>query len=317
MTRVLVVGASGFLGRHLCALLAGKGIDVLALSRSQPPDSSRKWLQADIQDAAAIGEILAETRPDVVVHLATPPRHAELAELIAVHVHGTDTLLGMVAANVPRARVLVVGSSAEYGQVGEDELPISEAVRPRPVSNYGLGKLMQAELVQVRARQWGLALCHARVFNVTGPGESADQVVGAIVKQLVQAEVGVGDGTIRVRRLDTIRDFLDVRDVASALWALAANPDATGIINVCSGTGVTIQAVLENLLQASTAQPEVVVLEDRPSPTDVPVQVGDPGRLAALTGFKPLIGLATSLQDTLEASRAAMPASVVQVAAGR
>jgi hypothetical protein len=75
--------------------------------------------------------------------------------------------------------------------------------------------------------------------------------------------------------------------------------------------------VLENLLQASTAQPEVVVLEDRPSPTDVPVQVGDPGRLAALTGFKPLIGLATSLQDTLEASRAAMPASVVQVAAGR
>jgi GDP-4-dehydro-6-deoxy-D-mannose reductase len=288
LTRVLVTGARGFVGRHVSAAAAAQGLPVEASA-------------VDLLDAGAIRAEIEAFRPDGVIHLAArhPADCASVADAVQVNVRMTSLLLEALGAQAPGAGVLVPGSAAEYGMASS--APLDESAPLDPVAPHGAIKVLLERLALLEPLARGLRTVVTRSFNHVGPGQGPDAPVGSWVRQVVAAEQQ-GGGTLTTGRLDVTRDFLDVRDVARAYVALL-QCGATGIVNVCSGTGVQMREVAERLRVLANVP---LTLREDPSllrSIDPPVVVGDPSRLRSLTGLAPTLTLDDSLRDALDAQR--------------
>jgi GDP-4-dehydro-6-deoxy-D-mannose reductase len=300
--RVLISGISGFTGRQLATHLRAAGARVFGLSRTARDGVD--MLEADVRDDAAVRAALRVARPEVVFHLAgrRPRGVAELREALDVNVWGTVRLLEAVLAEAPGATVLVAGSSAVYGaQTGD--VPLAEELPPRPATLYGVSKAAQETAALRYHVAKGLRVIATRTFNVIGPGEGADTVAGAVARQVAAIEVGAAAPTVRVGRLSGRRDVSDVRDVVRAYELLARRGRPGSIYNVCSGRAVEVRALVEALVGLGRV-PVAVSSDSAPGEeADVPLQIGDPGRLRAHTGWAPAVPLDTTLRDLLDDCR--------------
>jgi GDP-4-dehydro-6-deoxy-D-mannose reductase len=288
VTRLVVTGARGFVGQHVLACAAGAGIDVASSA-------------VDLLDTEAVrGEVRA-LRPEGVVHLAArhPARCASLAEAVHANVRMGAALLDALATEAPGAAVVMPGSAAQYGMGGPE--PLREDDLVEPVTAHGAVKALVERLALLEPLAPGLRVVATRSFNHVGPGQGADAPVGAWARQIASAE-RAGGGTLRTGRLDFVRDFLDVRDVAHAYVALARS-GARGVVNVCSGVGVSLRHVAERLVSLAAVPIEIREDPDLLRMVDPPTVVGDPSRLRALTGLTPVIPLDVSLRDALDLQR--------------
>ena len=306
--QVLVTGAGGFVGRHLTDRARTLGVPMVAS-------------EGDLHHPEAARRAVAEARPSAVVHLAGVPvggsgAHAALAANAVI----CSNLLDAVAEHAPGIPLLVPGSAAEYGLGSPD--PLIESAPLAPVSAYGAMKLA---LERACLAAEGVRVIWARSFNHLGPGQGVDAPVAGWARQLAEAERG-GPRVLRTGRLEVVRDFLDVRDVADAYLALVAS-EAEGPVNVCSGREVRLREVVDRLVEAATVE---VAVETDPGllrGVDPPTVVGDPGRLCTLTGWQPARRLEESLGDVLEewrrrptsdpAPAAGAPSPSAAVAVGR
>jgi GDP-4-dehydro-6-deoxy-D-mannose reductase len=305
ITRALVTGASGFVGGHLAAHLAELGVDVVGSARGERPRGwLGDWRQLDVRDGAEAEKVIAEVQPDVVFHLAGVDRNAALADLFDVYAVATQRLLAAVSRAGAGTRIVIAGSSAEYGFAPASELPIDEQGALRPLTPYGVSKCAQTLLALAAARA-GADVVVTRTFNLVGPGEPATLVCGAFASQIAAREAGVEHGPLAVGNLESERDFLDVRDAVRAYALAAVNGSAGEIYNVCSGTATRVSDVLRMLVAGARTAIDV---PPSPSamPADVPAQVGDPSRLRAATGWTPAFTLEQSLEALLESQRAAL-----------
>lgn len=290
MRTLLVTGAAGFLGRHLCELAQSAGLNVVPLDRS----GSRP---VELLDQAAVVRLISETRPAVVFHLASLTSQTDLRALFEVNVTGTAVLCEALRGS--SAHLVVVGSSSVYGKAGE--APVSEETPAAPRSLYGVSKWSQEAVALRAARVDGRTVTIARLFNLIGPGMPTTLLAGTMADQIARAEAQQ-TRSLRFGALTATRDFLDVRDAAAALLRLA-EVAPSGPVNVCSGTGVPVSRCLEVLMGASPASFEVTADERLSRPDDIPVQVGSPALVQRLTGWYPRISLEQSLRDLLESSR--------------
>ena len=303
ITRVLLTGASGFVGRHLGAHLDDLGVEVVGTARGErPPDWRGEWRRLDVRDSEEAEAVIDAVQPSVVFHLAAAKRDAPLEKLLGVNVTGTQRLLAAVARAAPGARVVIAGSSAEYGLTPAHELPLDEQGALQPLGPYGVAKCAQS-LLGLAAARAGANIVVTRTFNLVGPGEPATLVCGAFASQIAAREAGIEQGPLTVGNLNSERDFSDVRDAVRA-YALAAVHGSKGeIYNVCSGTPTRISSVLSMLI--AKARTPIEVAQSVPaSPGDVPAQFGDASRLAAATGWTRAFALDQSLDDLLEWWRA-------------
>jgi GDP-4-dehydro-6-deoxy-D-mannose reductase len=299
MSRALVIGAGGFLGRHLADAAADAGCVVVGAGRNAGPDDwPHEWVSCDLRSDASVSGAVSGARPDLVFHVAGAPTN-DFDELLAVSVAGTARLLDAVDATAGKPRVVIAGSAAEYGAVGADELPVAEAARPRPVSPYGVAKAAQT-LVAMRPDADALV---ARVFNISGPGEPPSLATGAFASQIVELERGGRGGEIAVGDLDPERDFLDVRDAARALVAIAERGRPREAYNVCSGVATAIGDVLAMLIAEAEVPVRPRVDPARAARPGVPRMVGSAAKLTADTGWAPSISLEQTLADLLAAYR--------------
>lgn len=204
-----------------------------------------------------------------------------------------SSVLGAVAELSPGTPVLVPGSAAEYGLASSEAL--TEGAPLAPVSAYGAVKvaLESACLAEERVR-----VVWARSFNHLGPGQRPDAPVAGWARQLAEAE-RAGGGTLRTGRLDVVRDFLDVRDVADAYLALVAS-GARGPVNVCSGRPVRLRELVDVLVGAARVEVAVETDPARVRDVDPPTVVGDPTLLRSLTGWEPERLLEDGLVEVLE-----------------
>lgn len=297
----LITGVNGFTGRHLAAHLRDSGYRVAGFDLSNAlPDVALH--QGDITDSAAVETTLAEIRPDVIFHLAAllNPR-LPYETLHRVNAQGTLNLLDAVRTGCPKATVLVTSTSAVYGQVQPADLPIAETQPFHPANVYAVTKIAQEMLAHQQFAAHGLRVIRSRAFNLTGPGESPAFASSAFARQLAEIEVGRREPVLRVGNLESVRDFTDVRDAVRAYRLLAELGEPGGVFNVCSGRGTPIRQILEILLDLSTVRGiSVEVDASRSQPADVPIQVGDPSRLKAFTGWSPAIALEQTLADVLD-----------------
>jgi GDP-4-dehydro-6-deoxy-D-mannose reductase len=301
--KVLVSGSTGFVGRWLTPELARAGHEVTGM-----PDPD----VLDIADAGAVGDLVAQVRPDAVVHLAgmayAPDATADAAEAVRVNIGGTHTILDACRSAVPGAAVLVVGSADVYAAPVDDE-PVTEQCRLAPRGVYGMTKLAAEALGIAVGSEGVLRVAVARSFNHTGPGQRPVFAIPAFTGRILEAR-RAGRHQILAGNVDVRRDFGDVRDVVRAyrllLEALAAGrvSAARPVFNVATGVAVPVREVIERLGAAAGWPVEIRVDPSLVRADEPPVIRGSSEALRALTGWAPEIALDRTLQDVVAAAEA-------------
>lgn len=308
--RLLVTGANGFVGGHLAEFLAAEhaAVEVFGLGKPFGADPGEHiprltMFEIDIDEPAAVGAVVRDVRPDRVIHLAGQSSvHASWTDpggTLRTNVLGVVHLLDALRALAPPRRVLVVGSADEYGVLPSDSPPVREDAPLRPASPYAVSKAAQGLLALQYDVAGALEVVLTRTFPHTGPRRGELFAESSFARQVAEIEAGRREPVLSVGNLDAVRDFSDVRDVVRAYWALLERGGHGQVYNVCSGRGVRIGEVLDRLIALAGLRVEVRQDPERLRPSDVPVLVGDPGRLQRATGWRPAFTLEQTLGDLL------------------
>lgn len=278
---VLVTGARGFLGSEIVRHLRETGRhDVHVLDRPSRAlaSSGRYEHPADLTDESSLCEILENLQPQTVVHAAGRVAGSAL-ELYRDNTVTTVALTNAILRCASAARLVALGSAAEYGPSAASQR-IDTTTACRPATVYGHAKLAAALYLQ-SASERGLRYDLLRIFNVVGWRNSPNQALGAFIAQAaaLQAE---GGGTVEMRPLGAVRDFVTARDVARAVERLTRMPPGNEPIDVCSGRGRKMRDLVQ--LVASFAREPIDVREPGMSDGDGrdDVVVGRPTRFLEL-----------------------------------
>lgn len=308
--RALITGVTGFAGAHLAErLLADGQVEVWGATHHAPlpPLPTLRHLQhmpCDTSDPQSVRAALAELRPDWIFHLAgqadTGKAWHAVWDTFESNVRGQLNIFeAMLQLGLEAARVLVVGSSFEYGSVPREAMPITEDTPLKPDSPYGVSKAAQDLLAQQVFLSHRLRTVRVRCFNYIGPRQGAQFVASAFAQQIAEIEAGLREPVLKVGNLDSERDFTDVRDVARA-YALALERCADGeVYNLGSGRATPIRRLLEILLSQSTHTIRVIQDPGRVRPVDIPYCVCDNSKFRRATGWQPQISIEQSLRDVL------------------
>ncbi|HWA57760.1 MAG TPA: NAD-dependent epimerase/dehydratase family protein [Gemmatimonadales bacterium] len=305
--KVLVTGASGFVGGFLLPRLVEAGHEVIATHLPDQPASrgAIRWLPLDLRQDASVRAAAAE-RPDAVIHLAAIASGADARRdpglAWEVNAAGTARLaeaLGALRAAGGDPLLLLVSTAEVYGGLAEAR-PRHEADPVAPASPYAASKAGAELAVQETARRTGLRVSIARAFPHTGPGQSDRYAIPAFARRLRDA-ARTGAGSVKTGNLEPVRDILDVRDVVEAYLALLAPGTAPGIYNIASGAGYSLLDIFSRLARiiGTPARPERDPALLRTA--DVLHLVGDATRLRTTTGWTPRFSLDQTLQDLVHA----------------
>lgn len=298
---VLVTGANGFVGQHLVRHLAAVGRSVVATARDDAPAPAI----SDVVDTYISCDLTkSEIEVDVgaVVHLAglsaVGPSFESPQQYLSANTAMTTNLLEPLVRRAASPRVLVVSTGAVYGAA--QQMPISESGLVSPASPYAVSKLA----VENQANYYfnrGVDIVVARPFNHIGPGQASGFIVPDLISKILLArETGE---PITTGDLSSFRDYTDVRDVVAAYAAMLEirSLDSFSIVNVCSGTSTSGEAILAHLLEiANVDRGEVAVVAANRRPTDPSRICGDNRALRSSTGWSSTIPLAASLRDSWE-----------------
>lgn len=294
--RVLVTGASGFIGRHALAPLLQRGFEVHAVtSREAPPPNALpelRWHRADLLDPGGHRELIAAVDPSDLLHLAWYAEHGRFwTSTENLRWSAATIALVQAFAEGGGRRAVLAGSCAEYrwGEPG----PCVEGVTPLdPATLYGTAKNATRALLEAGAGELGIELAWGRVFFLYGPDEAPGRLVAAVARALVAgARAQTGDGM-------QIRDFMHVADVAGAFAALL-DSGVTGAVNIGGGEGRPLRDVIE-AIGAAAGRPELLDIGALPPrPGDPHELVADVARLRDEVGFVPSIGLDDGIARTV------------------
>jgi GDP-4-dehydro-6-deoxy-D-mannose reductase len=295
----LITAVDSFIGSWLAESFAADGERVIGTTHRD----------LDICDAAAVAATVRDAAPDVIIHLAARSSVKlsvqDPVATLATNVLGTLHVFDAVRAHAPAARVVSVGSSAEYGpSVPVERLAESHALAPK--TPYGVSKAAQGQLAQIYVGAHGVQVIHVRPFAVIGPRKRGDALAD-FCQNIVRIERDEAT-ELSVGNTGSVRDFVDVRDCAAALRRIAERGEVGTVYNICSGIGTSLDEIIELLRGASRVPFAVVPVASRARKLDDVRLVGDPSRLAAL-GYAPRYTLDETVRATLDYWRATSSSS--------
>jgi GDP-4-dehydro-6-deoxy-D-mannose reductase len=309
--RVFITGITGPVGSFLADhLLTIPGLELHAFKRWRSDPRPIAHLrgrvtlhEGDIEDAFSVDRAVAAAAPERVFHLAAQSYPSASWEApvhtLRANVEGTINLLEAVRRHVPAARVHIAGTSAQYGVVRPDEVPIREDRPMRPGSPYGVSKVA-AELSGLQYHDnFGLHVVVTRSFNHVGPRQGDRCSIQTFCQQMAAAELGLQPPVLRVGNLEPRRDFSHTRDVARALWLLIERGVAGEVYNLCSGRATRIGDIVDMVVARGRVSVEVQVDPARLRPSDEPILLGDNTKLRAATGWAPEIGVERIVDELL------------------
>lgn len=297
--RALITGSRGFVGGYLRPELEKHGYEVIGLDLMPGAGT----IQADLLDSARMIELIRELTPDAVFHLAgqadvakswkTPQKTFELNVIAAVN------LMEAVRQEAPAARMVLVGSSDQYGSLGAAGESVREELETRPQSPYAVSKKAQEEMAKVYAKAYGMHVCMTRSFNHAGAGQRLGFMIPDFASGVVKVEKGLAK-SVKVGNLTSKRDFTHVKDIARAYRLIAERGQPGEVYNVGSGTVYSGQEILDKLCAMAACPIPVERDPARMRPSDTPVIRCDHSKLTAHTGWVPETPLEVILRDALE-----------------
>lgn len=284
--KAVVLGATGFLGTHICTALGEIGAHVLPVSRTG-------GIQLDLIGPGGLrglAELLTRERPDVVINAVGRAWGATDEQLLESNATFVERLVGTLLTTTRPPRLVHLGSVHEYGR-GIPGVATAEEDATAPVGRYGESKLLGSRAVLAAA---GTVL---RVANVSGPGSPP----GSLLRNVAEHLAGGSPEPLRYASLSVWRDFVDARDVADAVVAAALAPEVAGqVVNIGSGGAVQMRTLVDCMV-ALSGRPVPVLVDDEGA--DRPItdwQLLDIAKAGRLLGWKPARSHDESLLDLLK-----------------
>lgn len=296
MKRVLLTGASGFVGRHCLSALVARNYEVHAVSfhrgNAESTTAGVRWHQADLLNPEQVRSLVTRIEPTHLLHCAwyaVPGKYWNAPENFK-WVEASLHLLKMFA-NAGGKRAVGVGTCAEYdwsqGHCSEISTPLN------PATPYGACKHQLERGLSELGKQEGISTAWGRLFFLYGPHEDTKRLVPSVIISLLEEEPAL------CSHGEQVRDFLHVQDAGDALVALL-DSEVSGAVNIASGVPVRVREVVGEIAE-QLHRPQLVQMGARPAPENEPARlVADVARLRDEVGWSPRYALGTGLAETIE-----------------
>jgi len=303
--KALIIGAAGFVGGYLADYLQKDcGWSVFATKMRQETFQKEgvPAYDLDILDAEAVQKLLVLTEPDYLFHLAAQSsvafswKNPDLT--LDVNIKGCVHVLEAVRNLEKKPRILLIGSSEEYGAIS-GEKPVGEERILHPGNLYAATKACQNMLGKIYADAYQMEIIMVRAFNHIGPKQASVFVVSDFCKQVAEIEAGKRKPVMQVGNLSAKRDFTDVRDIVRAYAMLIQKGKAGETYNVGSGNAISIQEILDKIRMLSEKEIRVETDPSKLRPADVPIIEADIQKLKEATGWERQIPLEQTLEEIL------------------
>lgn len=301
--KALITGSLGFVGKYLREELENNGYEVTGLD-IRPGD---RTIQADLLNYEQICQIVQDEQPDAIFHLAGQAdvgRSWKIPQTtMEINIVASINLMEAVRAAKLPIRMVLIGSSDQYGNLGAAGADVREELEMKPQSPYAISKRAQEEMAKLYAKSYGMDICMTRSFNHGGAGQRPGFMIPDFASGIVKIERGESE-SLSVGNLTSRRDFTHVRDVVRAYRLIAEKGQRGEVYNVGSGKTYSAQEVLD--LLRSMAECDIPVQQDpaRMRPSDTPVICCNHEKLTRDTGWEPVNTIADVLCDTLAYYRA-------------
>ncbi len=293
MSRVLVTGASGWIGRHALSHLVARDYEVHAVGRQRLDDAGPRvqWHHADLLDPAQSAALVADIQPTHLLHFAWYAKPGEYwTSLENVRWVEASLHLARVFAAHGGQRQVFAGTCAEYDwHYGY----CSESVTPcQPATMYGICKHALQELTAALAAATGVCSAWGRIFYLYGPHEHEARLVPSVIRALLRGEPA------RCTHGNQVRDYMHVEDAAAAFVALLES-DLSGAVNVASGQPVAVKDIV-GMIAEMIGRPDLVRLgEIAASADDPPLLLADVRRFHTVKQWQPSRSLCDGLWETI------------------
>ena len=297
--KALVTGSEGFVGGYLCAELENSGYEIVRCSL----DGGDGRVSLNVLDESRVNEIIASVRPGYIFHLAGQANVALSWKYprmtMELNTVGMINILEAVRRLSPGTRVIGIGSSDEYGRLGESGRNVTEDIPLAPLTPYAVSKVAQENTAFAYHKAYGTDVCMTRCFNMSGAGQPRGFLIPDIASGIAAVENGRQD-TLRVGNLEPSRDITHIKDAVRALRLVGEKGVSGEVYNIGSGTVYPVREVVEKL--CAMAECPIAIEPDREKfrPSDTPIIRCGNGKLRAHTGWAPELTLDDILADTLE-----------------
>lgn len=314
--RILITGITGFVGSYQAEQILSlekNDYEIFGMKRWRSPlenvshiSDSIKFVDADLLDYTSVSKIIKLIQPDRIFHLAAQsfvPYSFDAPNItIQTNIVGTLNLLEAIRQSELDPLIHICSSSEVYGQVEEDEIPITENNPFRPQSPYAVSKVGEDMLAYQYFKSYGIKTIRTRAFTHSGARRGGVFVDSWFAKQIADAEKGKGPAKIHVGNLESIRTFMDVRDTVKAYWLALEKANPGEVYNVGGKETMTIKEMLEKLLKMSTYEGKFEIFVDPKlkRPSDVTRQIPSVEKFHNATGWEPQIPYSTTLKETLD-----------------
>ncbi len=297
--KALITGSEGFVGQYLKNELIENGYEVLCVDAIQSHTSQK----IDILDKEMLESYLEHIEVDYVFHLAGQANVGKSwafpGETFQVNVVGTINLLEAIRKTNPRTRVVLIGSSDEYGILREKGKNVTEEIQLNPITPYGISKAVQEKVAMLYVQHYDMDICLTRSFNHAGAGQGKGFIFSDFASGIIEVERGKSK-CLKVGNLDSARDFTHVKDIVGAYRLIAEKGKKGEIYNVGSGKTHTVKDILEQMIAMAKVDIEIEQDRERLRPNDTPVVLCNHSKLTNHTGWVPRYDLEDIIIDVMD-----------------
>jgi len=305
--KILITGASGFVGNHMLNFLSDKNVVILGIDKNRrrrehvgKKNLLYEFRSLDLLDFSRLKDNIRSFMPDIIMHFASLSNVAESWEKPDIaYTNNTNIFLNLLEAVRQLeldCKILSVGSSEEYGRVDEHNLPLTEHSPLNPISPYAVARTSQEMLSKVFVDGYRMKIFLTRSFNHVGPGQASKFFIPSMVKQILEANV---KNDIQTGDLSIIRDFVDVRDVVRAYWMILDRGTPGSVYNICSGEGRMLRDIVLKIIEMTGKKINIIKNPDRFRPADNQAIIGSYDKIYNELGWEPQIHFDQSLEDVV------------------
>lgn len=302
MSKVLIFGISGFVGKYLTLEFVNCGYSVYGSDKvnSGIPDEI-PFVEANLLDGVQVEKVISDIGPDMIVNLAAISSVSASWDIpqvtMSVNVIGALNILEAARKQNRKPRVMFIGSSEEYA---DSEKPINEETKLNANNPYGISKMAQERFATVYRERYNMAVYCVRPFNHTGIGQKDSFVLPSFCKQVADIEIGGKPGIIKVGNLSAIRDFSNVKDIVRAYRMIIESNDCKEIYNVGYGKAYSLNEILSYIVSLSSQKIEIEIDSSRVRPVDTPLICCDNKKIKSKLGWSPQYSIFDTLKEMFE-----------------